>query len=161
MDNTTVSNVAVSVLGVGLVLATLTLLSGVGFGPCHDTLAFTAPFTDAEVAVNATDDALAVTYVDGDVLTEESTLSVSAVVDDAQSEATNRYVVWNRSEGLPLEPGDGARLDHVPMDGEKMSPGDRVRIVWRGYERPLPEYCLTSRGNGTARTRLGATTVTS
>lgn len=150
--------VTVALVAVGAVLGALSVVSG-AVGPCSDDLDFDGPTTEVEVTADTDERAVEVTHVDGDILTEERTLSVTAVVSAGEPEAASRYVVANASEGLPFEPGESVRIEDVRVDGRPLSGGDEVRVVWRGHERPLPDYCLGSRGNATARVTVARSTV--
>ncbi|WP_152436377.1 hypothetical protein [Halosimplex carlsbadense] len=158
MDRTAVGTVTVALVAVGAVLGALSVVSG-AVGPCSDDLAFQGPTTGVEVTADTDERAVEVTHVEGDILTEERTLSVTAVVSASETGATSEYVAVNASEGLPFEPAESARIENVTVGGRPLSGGDEVRVVWRGYERPLPDYCFGSRGNATARVTVARWTV--
>lgn len=158
MHRNVVLNAALAFVVVGIGLVALSLGNGV-VRPCRDDLAFQGPTTEVDVTTYTAENVVEVTHVGGDILTEEWTLSVTAVASTADDEATTRYALANRSEGLPLEPGDSVRIEDVTIDGESLSSGDTVRIVWRGHQRPLPGYCLASRENATARMTVAISTV--
>jgi len=58
-----------------------------------------------------------------------------------------------------IEPGDSVRVENVSVDGTSLSSGDEVWVVWRGFERPLPDCWFASRGTTTARVALARTAV--
>ncbi|QPV62185.1 hypothetical protein I7X12_15770 [Halosimplex litoreum] len=157
MDRPVAAKAVVALVTLGGVLGALSVVSG-AVGPCSDDLAFQGPTTEVEVTVDTDERAVEVTHVDGDVLAEEWTLSVTAVVS-SETGTTSEYVAVNASDGLPFEPRGSARIENVTVDGRPLSDGDEVRVVWRGHERPLPDYCLGSRGNATARVTLARSTV--
>ena len=132
---------------------------GVGYGPCHDSLSFQGP--EAEFTVTANDSSgLTIQYRSGDTLAETWTDALYLDVIDNASDTTTRYVLVNSSHNFPVKPGDQFSVSIVTGGDERLIEDDSVRIVWKGTQRPFPNYCLNERDNTTLETTLYWSTVT-
>jgi hypothetical protein len=125
------------VLAVGF-LVVLVAAFGAVSGPCAD---FTATAPVAAFDIDVAGDRVIVTLTDGRIPaadTRRLELAVRAAEGDGPV-ATDTLV---GPDGPPVEEGDRFTVESVTVAGRSLRDGDRVRVVWRGYDLDeQPFFC--------------------
>lgn len=114
--------------------------------PCHDDLAISPP--ERHFDVHQSSEGVTIEFESGKPFTTSNTVSVVVLVEDANSTHSER-VVWgtNESGAFPIAPGDRFQLNETTLGSMDLDSGDEIQLRWEGVERPLPSYCLNSRGD--------------
>lgn len=134
-----------------VVVVAVAVLFGLGVGPCHDGSSFQGPDAVFAISYQAESEDVSIRYNWGDNLTEAWTFDLYVTIRDAESGETSTYPLATASEDFPVRPGQEYTLENVSAGGNPITDGDRIRVNWYGREKPLPSFCLSSRGNKTLR----------
>jgi hypothetical protein len=123
------------VLAVGLLVVVVAAFGAVS-GPCAD---FTATAPVAAFDIDVAGDRVIVTLTDGRIPAADTRRLELAVRAADGPVATDRLV---GPDGSPVEEGDRFTVENVTVAGRSLRDGDRVRVVWYGYDLDeQPFFC--------------------
>ena len=133
------------------VAVVLVFLLGIGVGPCNDSDRFDGPDAGLGANFEAETNTVTVRHTWGDPLPDDVVIDLYLVVEDGETGAVSRYALANSSERYPIESDDTFRVENVTAGGHSVTEGDSIKVYYYGYEKKLPSYCLSDRGNTTLR----------
>lgn len=137
---------AICLLTVLVVFSGVYVTGGYYGSPCRDDLAISAYPRVFDVESNKT--TVTVTFVEGEPVTVGNSVELFVRISDNDSSNTAQ-VVWgtNRTGEFPIKSENTLHIDNSSLHGVTLDAGDTVQVGWRGYEKPLPWYCLNERDN--------------